>query len=100
MTRNPYYRGPPSGHFDGMRFHNPGGESTDRTAGELLRWRFGGKRAVWDRVDAVEQAIPDNRVAGLRVTMVGHATLLIQVDGLNILTDPVWSDRARPVGFA
>jgi L-ascorbate metabolism protein UlaG (beta-lactamase superfamily) len=28
--------------------------------------------------------------------MVGHATLLVQVAGLNILTDPVWSDRASP----
>jgi len=32
--------------------------------------------------------------------MVGHATLLIQVAGLNILTDPVWSERASPVSFA
>ena len=37
---------------------------------------------------------------GLRLTMVGHATLLIQVAGMNILTDPVWSDRASPVSFA
>lgn len=34
------------------------------------------------------------------VTWIGHATLLIQLDGLNILTDPHWSDRASPVGFA
>jgi N-acyl-phosphatidylethanolamine-hydrolysing phospholipase D len=34
------------------------------------------------------------------VTWVGHATLLVQVDGENILTDPIWSDRASPVGFA
>lgn len=32
--------------------------------------------------------------------MVGHATLLIQTGGLNILTDPVWSDRASPLAFA
>src|SRR3546814_6270173 len=32
--------------------------------------------------------------------MVGHATLLVQIAGLNILTDPVWSDRASPVAFA
>jgi L-ascorbate metabolism protein UlaG (beta-lactamase superfamily) len=32
--------------------------------------------------------------------MVGHATLLIQAAGLNLLTDPVWSDRASPVRFA
>ena len=34
------------------------------------------------------------------VTWVGHATLLIQVDGVNILTDPQWSDRASPMSFA
>ena len=34
------------------------------------------------------------------VTWVGHATLLIQLDGLNILTDPHWSQRASPVTFA
>jgi L-ascorbate metabolism protein UlaG (beta-lactamase superfamily) len=32
--------------------------------------------------------------------MVGHATLLIQAGGLNVLTDPVWSDRASPISFA
>lgn len=34
------------------------------------------------------------------VTWVGHSTVLIQLDGLNILTDPQWSDRASPVTFA
>jgi L-ascorbate metabolism protein UlaG (beta-lactamase superfamily) len=34
------------------------------------------------------------------MTLVGHMTLLIQVAGMNILTDPVWSARASPVSFA
>ena len=34
------------------------------------------------------------------VTWIGHSTLLIQMDGLNILTDPIWSNRASPVDFA
>lgn len=34
------------------------------------------------------------------VTWVGHATLLIQLDGVNVLTDPQWSARASPVSFA
>ena len=33
------------------------------------------------------------------VTWVGHATLLIQLDGVNILTDPIWSEHAGPLGF-
>ena len=34
------------------------------------------------------------------VTWIGHATLLVQLNGVNILTDPQFSDRASPVGFA
>lgn len=36
----------------------------------------------------------------LRVTYIGHATILLQTAGVNILTDPIWSERASPVGFA
>jgi len=35
----------------------------------------------------------------VRVTWVGHTTFLLQLPGLNILTDPVWSDRVSPVAF-
>ena len=34
------------------------------------------------------------------VTWIGHSTLLIQLDSINLLTDPQWSDRASPVGFS
>jgi N-acyl-phosphatidylethanolamine-hydrolysing phospholipase D len=34
------------------------------------------------------------------VTWVGHATLLIQIDGVNVLTDPHFGERASPVSFA
>lgn len=36
---------------------------------------------------------------GLRVTWLGHATVLVEMDGLNVLTDPVFSQRASPVQF-
>lgn len=35
----------------------------------------------------------------LSVTWIGHATTLIQVDGVNILSDPIWSERCSPVSF-
>jgi L-ascorbate metabolism protein UlaG (beta-lactamase superfamily) len=35
----------------------------------------------------------------LRITWINHATTLIQVDGINILTDPIWSQRASPVNW-
>jgi L-ascorbate metabolism protein UlaG (beta-lactamase superfamily) len=36
----------------------------------------------------------------LRVTFVNHSTVLLQVDGVNILTDPIWSERCSPVTWA
>jgi L-ascorbate metabolism protein UlaG (beta-lactamase superfamily) len=96
---NPYYSGSPSDHFDGQRFFNPDHE-TDRGLRDILRWRLKESRAAWPRSIPVRQAIPDPCVAGLRATIVGHASVLIQAGGLNILTDPVWSERASPVAFA
>lgn len=100
MPRNRYYQGPPSDHFDGVRFFNPGQASTDRGLADMLRWQLNGAAARWPATVPVVAARPEARVAGLRVTMVGHASLLIQAAGTNILTDPVWSDRASPVAFA
>src|SRR5262249_38954170 len=37
---------------------------------------------------------------GLRATWLGHSTVLLEVDGLRVLTDPVWGPRASPVSFA
>jgi L-ascorbate metabolism protein UlaG (beta-lactamase superfamily) len=42
---------------------------------------------------------PPARVEGLRVTWVGHSTFLIQTQGVNLLTDPVWAERAGPFGW-
>jgi L-ascorbate metabolism protein UlaG (beta-lactamase superfamily) len=100
-SRNRYYNGPVTPHFDGHRFLNLAGEpETDRSLGEVFRWYRTAPRNQWPRSVPVSPVVPDKRVDGLRVTMVGHATLLIQIAGLNILTDPVWSDRASPFGFA
>jgi L-ascorbate metabolism protein UlaG (beta-lactamase superfamily) len=41
--------------------------------------------------------VPERRVAGLWITMIGHATVLIQA-GRNFLVDPVWSER-QPIRF-
>ena len=98
-SRNRYYQGPVSEHFDGTRFSNPGQPSTDRGLVDVLRWRLTSAAAHWPKSVAVTTAKPDGRVSGLRITMVGHASTLIQVAGVNILTDPVWSERAGPVSF-
>ena len=38
--------------------------------------------------------------SGLRLTWLGHSTLLIEIDGARVLTDPVWSNRVSPLPFA
>ncbi len=100
MPVNRYYSGPASDHFDGTHFFNPGQPTTDRSRLQLLRWRFGPRGARWPSSAPVQQVKPEPRVEKLRITMVGHATLLIQAAGVNLLTDPVWSERASPVSFA
>jgi len=96
VPRNRYYQGPVSDHFDGRQFFNPGQPTTDRGLSDMLRWKLARGAATWPRSVAVVPARPDARVDGLRITMVGHASTLIQAGGYNILTDPVWSDRASP----
>jgi len=97
---NPYYSGLPGDHFDGLRFFNPDHPETDRGLRDLLRWKLKERAAPWPRSVPMRQSVPDARVAGLRVTIVGHASVLIQAAGLNVLTDPVWSERASPLSFA
>ena len=94
----PYYDGEPSDHFDGQKFFNPKQENTPSFS-DFLRWQTNGLRQDWpDWIDNPVQDIPPNRVEGtdLRVSFINHATVLLQTQGVNILTDPVWSDRIGP----
>jgi L-ascorbate metabolism protein UlaG (beta-lactamase superfamily) len=63
----------------------------------------GGQRRVPRR--ALPSVIPLERWArpvetGLRATWLGHSTVLLEIDGVRILTDPVWGERASPFAFA
>lgn len=102
MAENIYYEGPKSDHFNGRRFFNPGGVKP-LGFGALLKWQMNGRGRKWPELypSPFAGAKPDPRIAGadLRVTMIGHASLLIQTAGLNILTDPVWSRRVSPFSF-
>jgi L-ascorbate metabolism protein UlaG (beta-lactamase superfamily) len=102
MPDNIYYSGPKSDHFNGKRFFNPGGIKPLGFR-ELLKWQMNGRGQKWPQSypSPFAGARPEPRIdgTGLRVTMIGHASLLIQVAGLNILTDPVWSERVSPFSF-
>lgn len=90
-----------SRHFDGKRFYNPEGPQA-RGFTDVLRWKLTSRPELSPRfVSDVEQSIPPRRVEGseLRTTLVNHSTVLIQQRGCNILTDPIWSERASPLSW-
>lgn len=97
----PRYRGPVTDHFDGDRFRNL--EQGGQSQGSFLKWQLQRQRGFWPEwVDAAPGEAPPHRIIDgrLRVTLINHATLLVQMDGMNILTDPIWSERTSPVRFA
>jgi len=93
--------------FDGRVFVNthpvPGGfkPGVERpTLGEFL---CGGERRVPAGPLPLVDPVPlwsRPPETGLRVTWLGHSTLVIEIDGVRVLTDPVWSERASPLHFA
>lgn len=94
-----YYRGPKSDHYDGRRFFNPWHPSKPKFW-TFLKWRLTADPKPWPaKVDRELCDIPPARVYGddLRISFVGHSTVLVQTQGVNILTDPVWTNSASPV---
>lgn len=103
MFSAPHYRGPtPRGaSFDGERFQNEEPIETP-SFGDVLKWKFNSEPGDWRGwADEPHGPPPPPRVGPgeLRVTFVNHATTLVQIDGLNILTDPVWSDGVGPLSY-
>jgi L-ascorbate metabolism protein UlaG (beta-lactamase superfamily) len=98
----PRYAGPVTEHFDGERFVNPTGRGRPGT-GDLFRLALSRAPGPWnpDTRNRIYPAPPARVGPGaLRVTFVNHATTLIQMDGLNLLTDPIYAERCSPVSFA
>jgi L-ascorbate metabolism protein UlaG (beta-lactamase superfamily) len=90
-----------SKHFDGNRFYNP---DAPQAPGFLraLRWKLTSRPEPSPHfISDVEQSKPPRRMEGneLRTTFVNHSTVLLQQRGSNILTDPIWSDRASPLSW-
>ncbi len=98
----PVYHGPASDHFDGTHFFNRN-SSARHDFKTFLTWVINRNRGQWQEhlTDSDPCTTPPARVekGRLLVTPVGHSTFLIQLDGVNILTDPIWSQRASPVRF-
>lgn len=97
-------------HAPGGGFRNPWPGTRPKGFGAVLRWAAGravrrmrGERAADVAplaVGASAIAHPRQADGSLRATWIGHSTVLLQLGAMNVLTDPIWSDRASPVGWA
>lgn len=88
-------------HFDGKRFCNPNAPQA-RGFSDVFRWKLTSRPEPSPSfISDVEQSIPPRHVEGskLRITLVNHSTVLIQQRASNVLTDPIWSERAGPLSW-
>lgn len=96
---------PQSDHYNSEKdvFYNPHIKE-DHGFMDFLKWVTNRNIGPWPEekiplkaTPRIAQNLTNNQFA---ITFVNHATFLIQVPGMNILTDPIWSKRASPVSFA
>jgi len=95
-------------HHTDRGFRNPWPDEPDFGFRDFLRWRRERKNSGRPQFAEVVGTLPlmdpnwraiDSPGDSLVVTWIGQATFLVQMDGLNILTDPVFGKRSSPVQF-
>jgi len=103
---NPYYD-PAKPHHTPEGFRNNYAAQINKPFSDLVKWRIAAAREGMPKppLAPTPVAIPEmQRLQSNRtqasVTWIGHATALVQCGGLNVLTDPVFADRASPLSFA
>ena len=94
----PRWHGRRTDHFDGEHFQN----QVETHIGDLdvVRWRVNRHPGPWPKwAEVTPGPPPPERSQELRVTFVNHATVLIQLEGVNLLTDPVFADVVGPTWY-
>jgi len=99
----------PPHHRDGG-FQNNHGDVEPKSLADVIRWRWSAaRRGLPPRPLNPIPALPadlgflhanSGESQTPAVTWIGHATVLAQLGGLNLLTDPIFSERASPLSFA
>lgn len=85
--------------YDGTRFNNIE-PFDDKSFLTVMRWKLANEGSDWEMVQDQKFYKPKyQRSEKLKMTMIGHTTVLIQIDNVNILTDPHYSDRASPFSW-
>lgn len=94
-------------HHGKKGFQNPYVDKTRRGFFKYMKMRYFSNEEFADyesnayKIPRVETGLDQiqNPPDALQITWIGHATILIQYKGINILTDPMFSDRASPLSF-
>ncbi len=92
----------------GGRFINPWPGNQQHGFRDFIRWisERHARRTIASRQISIPKRVaasfivPRPSPQQLTATWIGHTTVLLQLGGLNILTDPIWSNRASPLSFA
>jgi L-ascorbate metabolism protein UlaG (beta-lactamase superfamily) len=96
----------PAHHRPGGGFRNPWPDAEVKGFRALLRWRLLERPREHIAPTPPRDTFPSKtpaffapraRIGQRSITWVGHATALLQLGPLNVLTDPVWSERASPL---
>lgn len=91
---------PLSDHYDGKVFFNPQNH-TLKSFWEVLVWKWTADQAEWpESVPNTNYPLPKLQDQGGLLTFINHASFLLQLPGISLITDPIFSDRASPVTFA
>lgn len=95
FRQDPYYNGPISDHFDGYKFKS----QSRKSLLDLIKFSFTIGPSWQDSIEYDKNHKSGYKNIGQtenKITFIGHATVLIQIGNINILTDPVWSNYAGP----
>ena len=86
-------------HFDGRRFFNPSGPPLQPLSA-VPRLLLSMRRTPWPaRLEQLRVTAPATHSTDVVVTFIGHATFLIQTSAGNLITDPMYANRAGPWGL-
>jgi N-acyl-phosphatidylethanolamine-hydrolysing phospholipase D len=98
----------PKIHHTKNGFQNADTSIQSKGLGAVLSWKLGNlfkKLPSTEAKDYPIETLPNDgsavraNLTKLSFTWIGHATVLLQIDGKNILTDPIWSERCSPISF-
>lgn len=100
----PGYTGNSTTNFDGTKFINREGYD-NKGFFDMIKWITNREPGTWTEktaADVVFGEIPAEKISDSTqvITYINHSTFLIQTNGLNLITDPVYSERVSPVSFA